>query len=95
MAGCAAVAFGQQLRFDDVVRNLRNPDPRVRLAAVQLLHESKYAEAIAPIAALVTDPVDQIQLEAISAELSFFLLDDVRTKKRVAGFVEVRNPGRG
>jgi len=42
----------------------------------------------------VTDPVDQIQLEAISAELSFFLLEDVRTKKRVAGVVEVRNPGR-
>ena len=90
----AAAAPAQQQRFDDVIRNLRNPDPKVRLAAVQLLRESKYPEAILPIAALVTDPVDQIQLEAISAELSFFLLEDVRTKKRVAGFVEVRNPGR-
>ncbi len=94
LAGCATAGFAQQQRFDDVVRNLRNPDPKVRLAAVQLLRESKYAEAIPPIAALVTDPVDQIQLEAIAAELSFFLLEDVRTKKRVAGFVEVRNPGR-
>ncbi len=90
----AASAGAQQQRFDDVIRNLRNPDARVRLAAVQLLHESKYPEAIGPIASLVTDPVDQIQLEAISAELSFFLLDDVPTRKRVAGFVEVRNPGR-
>lgn len=90
----AAAAPAQQQRFDDVIRNLRNPDPKVRLAAVQLLRESKYPEAILPIAALVTDPVDQIQLEAISAELSFFLLEDVRTKKRVAGFLEVRNPGR-
>lgn len=94
IVGCAASAGAQQQRFDDVIRNLRNPDARVRLAAVQLLHESKYPEAIGPIAALVTDPVDQIQLEAISAELSFFLLEDVRTRKRVAGFVEVRNPGR-
>jgi HEAT repeat protein len=94
VAGCATPALAQQQRFDDVIRNLRHPDPKVRLAAVQLLRESKYPEAIGPIAALVTDPVDQIQLEAISAELAFFLLDDVRTKKRVAGFVEVRNPGR-
>jgi len=94
VAGCATPVFAQQQRFDDVIRNLRNPDPRVRIAAVQLLRESKYPEAIGPIAALVTDPVDQIQLEAISAELSFFLLEDVRTKKLVAGVVEVRNPGR-
>lgn len=90
----ASSALAQQQRFDDVIRNLRNPDPKVRLAAVQLLREAKYPEAIGPIAALVTDPVDQIQLEAIAAELSFFLLEDVRTKKKVAGFVEVRNPGR-
>ena len=82
------------MRFDDVIRNLRNPDPKVRLAAVQLLRESKYPEAIAPMAALVTDPVDQIQLEAIGAELSFFLVEDVPAKKRVALVVEVRNPGR-
>jgi HEAT repeat protein len=66
----------------------------VRLAAVQVLRESKYPEAIGPIAPLVNDPVDQIQLEAIAAELSFFLAEDVPTRKRIAGFVEVRNPGR-
>lgn len=86
--------FGQQARFDDVIRNLRNPDPKVRLAAVQLLRESRYPEAIGPMAALVTDPLDQIQLEAIGAELSFFLVDDVPSKKRLGYVVEVRNPGR-
>ena len=86
--------FAQQARFDDVIRNLRNPDPRVRLAAVQLLRESKYPEAIGPMAALVTDPLDQIQLEAIGAELSFFLVEDVPSKKRLGYVVEVRNPGR-
>jgi len=89
----AAPAFAQQHRYDDVVRNLRNPDPKVRLTSVELLRESRYPEAIEPVAALVTDPVDQIQLEAIAAELSFFLDEDIRTKKRVGGVVEVRNPG--
>ena len=86
--------FAQQVRFDDVIRNLRNPDPKVRLAAVQVLRESRYPEAIGPMAALVTDPLDQIQLEAIAAELSFFLVEDVPSKKRVGYLVEVRNPGR-
>lgn len=90
---CApSLLLAQQVRFDDVIRNLRNPDPKVRLASVQLLRESKYPEAIGPLAPLVTDPVDQIQLETIAAELSFFLTQDVPSKKRLGGVVEVRNP---
>ena len=90
----SGTVLAQQARFDDVIRNLRNPDPKMRLAAVQLLRESRYPEAIGPMAALVTDPLDQIQLEAIAAELSFFLVDDVPSKKRLGYVVEVRNPGR-
>ena len=93
LCGASAVS-AQQARFDDVIRSLRNPDPKVRLAAVQVLRESRYPEAIGPMAALVNDPIDQIQLEAIGAELTFFLVDDVPSKKRVALFVEVRNPER-
>jgi HEAT repeat protein len=92
--GSAVAPAAQQARFDDVIRNLRHPDPKVRLAAVQLLRESKYPEAIGPLAPLVNDPIDQIQLEAIAAELSFFLVQDVPSKKRVGFLVEVRNPGR-
>ena len=94
LAGGAAHAGAQQVRFDDVIRNLRNPDPKVRLAAVKLLRESKYPEAVLPLSALVTDPVDEIQIEAIAAELSFFLVEDVPARKRVALVVEVRNAGR-
>ena len=93
LVAAASPALAQQARYDDVVRNLRNPDPKVRLAAVRLLHESKYPEAMMPIAALITDPVDEIQLEAISAELSFFLVEDVPDKKRVALVVEKRSAG--
>ena len=89
----ATPTLAQQARYDDVVRNLRNPDPKIRLTAVKLLHESKYPEAVTPIAALVTDPVDEIQLEAIDAELSFFLVEDVPAKTRVALVIEKRSSG--
>jgi len=94
LACAPAVVLAQQQRFDDVIRNLRHPDAKVRLAAVQLLHESRYPEAIGPIAPLVNDPVDQIQLEALAAELSFFLGEELPTKKRLGFVVEVRNPAR-
>ena len=85
-------AAAQQARYDDVVRNLRNPDPKVRFSAIRLLRESKYPDSVRPIAALVTDPVDMVQLEAIAAELSLFLVEDIPEKKRVALLVEKRNP---
>ncbi len=85
-----AAVSAQPLRFDDVIRNLRNPDPVARLSAVRLLRDAKYPEAIAPMAPLVLDPVDDIQLETIAAELSFFLEQDVKTKKMVGFVVEKR-----
>lgn len=88
-----SAAVPQQVRFDDVVRNLRNPDPKVRLNAVRLLRESGYGEAIGPMVPLVNDPVDEIQLEAIGAELSFYLVEPVPAKKRVALLIEVRKAG--
>ena len=87
----AVPASAQQLRFDDVVRNLRNPDPKTREAAIRLLRDAKYPEAITPMAALVLDPLDDIQLEAIDAELSFFLPDqDVKSKKMIGHVIEQR-----
>jgi len=94
LMGCGlSASASQQERFDDVIRNLRNPDPKIRVSAVRLLRESKYPEAITPMAALLTDPVDEIQLEAIAAELSFFLVDAVPSKRRVALVLEVRSAG--
>src|SRR5215213_6804506 len=79
-----------QLRFDDVIRNLRNPDPKVRVTAVRLLRDAKYPEAVAPLAPLVIDPIDEIQLETIGAELSFFLEQDVKSKRMVGFILEKR-----
>jgi HEAT repeat protein len=91
--GAAAPVTAQPARFDDVVRNLRNPDPKARLAAVRLLRDAKYPEAIVPIAPLVNDPLDPIQLEAIATELSFFLAQDLPERRRLGFVVEVRNRG--
>jgi HEAT repeat protein len=91
----ASAASAQQLRFDDVIRNLRNPDPKVRLSAVRLLRDAKYPEAVEPMAPLVLDPLDDIQLETIAAELSFFLEQDVKPKKMVGFVVEKRKSGIG
>jgi HEAT repeat protein len=89
----AGVASAQQLRFDDVVRNLRHPDPKTRLSAIHLLRDAKYPEAIAPITPLVLDPIDEIQLEAIAAELSFFLEQDMKSKRMVGFVLEKRRSG--
>src|SRR5918993_201781 len=95
LALCAGhPAQAQQLRYDDVVRNLRNPDAEERMAALKLLRESKHTEAVEPIAPLVLDAMDGIQLTAIDTELSFYLVDDTPGRKRVALIVGVRNGGR-
>jgi HEAT repeat protein len=86
------MAGAQPLRFDDVVRNLRNPDAKTRLSALKLLREAKYPEAIGPIAPLVTDPVDDIQLEAITTELSFYVGEEVKERRMIGFVVERRNP---
>ncbi len=91
--GLASAAWAQEPRFEDVIRNLRNPDAKVRLNAVRLLREARYPEAIGPMAALVNDPVDQIQVEAIDAELAFYLVEDVPARKRIGFVIEVRNAG--
>ncbi len=94
LVAVCSTAAAQPMAFEDVVRNLRNPDPKMRMSALQLLHDAKYPEAIIPIAALIKDPINEIQMEAIDAELSFFLADVVTTKSRVAFVVEVRSEGR-
>ena len=84
----------EQQRFDDVIRNLRNPDFYSRMAALRNLRDAKHLGAIEPIAPLINDPVDEIQLEAIATELSFFLVDPVDARKRVALIVETRRGGK-
>src|SRR5688572_23555562 len=72
-------------QWQDVVRNLRHPDPETRLSAVNRLAEGAHTAAAAQVAALMTDPDDRVQLAAIEAELSFFRADRVGGGVRVLG----------
>lgn len=87
----ASPALAGQVSFEEAVRQLSSPDANVRLRTVQILNSGAYPEAAIPLASVVTDPDDSVQLEAIAGELNLFLADKVVTKRRVALVVEVRN----
>jgi HEAT repeat protein len=89
----AIPCLAQQNEFEDVIRNLRNPDAKVRLNAVRMLREAQHSAAAVAVAPVINDPLDEIQLEAIAAELSFFLIQDLPPRRRVGFVVEVRSKG--
>ncbi|HEX6324782.1 MAG TPA: HEAT repeat domain-containing protein [Vicinamibacterales bacterium] len=84
----------QQAQFQDVVRMLRHPDARERLKSVEMLREAGFMEAAEPVAPLIADPDDDVQLAAIETELSLFMLDD-GSRRRLGGFMVSRpkSPG--
>jgi HEAT repeat protein len=80
--------------FEDVVRDLDSHDPRVRVEAMRALARAGHPEAIGHIATLLTDQVEDLQLEAIDTLLNFYLLDIPTKPKRVAGVFEVSKGSR-
>ena len=79
-----------QVPFEQAATDLTSSDAGTRLRAVLLLKQSSFPEAAVPLAALLTDPQDDIQLEAIAAEMNIFLAEPVVPKKRIAFVVEKR-----
>lgn len=73
-----------------VIRDLNHADPRVKLRAVRSLKAADHPEAAVPLAQAVLDSDNDVQLEAIAAELNIFLADKVAPRKRVGFLVEVR-----
>jgi hypothetical protein len=63
----------------------------VRLRAVRALTPTATLEAAVPLSKAITDADNQVQLEAIAAELNIFLAEKVVPRKRVGLVVEVRN----
>jgi HEAT repeat protein len=80
--------------FEDVVRELDSHDPKVRVEAMRALARAGHPEAIGHIARLLTDPVEDLQVEAIDTLLNFYLLDIPTKPKRVAGVFEVSKGSR-
>jgi HEAT repeat protein len=91
-ASPAPPALSPQGTFEQVIRDLASPDAGTRLKAAEQLKEAAYPEAAVPLAPLVTDPQDEIQLEAIAAELNIFLADKIVPRKRIGFVIEVRTP---
>jgi len=85
-----SVATGGGIPFSQAVSDLGSSDPRIRLRAVRLLKDAAYPEAAIPLAKAVTDQQDEVQFEAIAAELNIFLAEPVVTHKRVGFVVELR-----
>ena len=91
--GVVLLAAGQR-PYEEVTRDLHSPDPAVRVAAMRALAVASYPESMAPIATLLTDQRDDIQLEAIDTLLSFVVVDRFTTTRRVALVVEVKDKQR-
>lgn len=90
--GCAAPAVAQdtapqapRASYEQVVANLRSPDPDIRRDALRALGATAYPEAIAPISQLLTDPMDDIQLETIYTLLSFYHVEKPEVVDRRKG----------
>ncbi len=86
---CTSPAWAQA-SFEQVTQDLASPDAGKRLAAVRLLKEAAYPEAAEPVAKLIGDPEDQIQVEAIATELNIFLAQKIVSRKRIGYVIEVR-----
>jgi HEAT repeat protein len=80
-----------QVTFEKATADLTSADASTRFRAAQMLKEAAYPESAVPLAKLVTDPQDEVQLEAIAAELNIFLAEKIVVRKRVGFVVEVRN----
>jgi HEAT repeat protein len=73
------------------VADLKSPDRDTRLRAVRLLKDAGHPDSAGPLVPLIGDPDDEIQYEAIGAELNAFLAEKIVSKRRVGGVVELRN----
>ena len=80
-----------QIPFERVVEQLANRDKAMRLQAVRMLKDAGYPESAVPLAPAVVDADDEVQLEAIAAELNIFLAERIAPRRRVGLVVEVRN----
>ena len=76
---------------DAAIANLKSPDRDTRLRAVRLLKDTAPLEAALPLVPLLHDADDEIQYEAIGAELNIFMAEKVVSKRRVGLVFEVRD----
>jgi HEAT repeat protein len=91
----AAGRLHGQYSFEEVASGLKHPDPATRLRAIQILKDANYIEAAAPIAVVLEDPDDRVQLAAIDAERALFTSRPLSRRKKIGFIVEVRSADPG
>ena len=84
-----------QYSFEEVASGLKDKDVSTRLRAIQILKDADYAEAADPIAAVLTDADDRVQLAAIDAERALFTNRVVPRRRKVGLIIEVRTVAGG
>lgn len=91
MVAVGALAAAGQTPPEQPTSKLADPDRRIRVEGMRELRDSNQPDAANRIAALLTDPVDAIQSEAIATEVGLFLAEKPAARRYKAGIVEVRN----
>jgi HEAT repeat protein len=79
--GALTASTAAQPQWQDVIRNLRHPEAKTRLEAVERLGRAGYVAAVDPLVPLIRDPDDRVQAAAIDAELTFFLSDRIGDRR--------------
>lgn len=79
-----------QATVDQWVAQLGSKDPDARLKAVRAIKGLGDPATAGPLAGVVVDPENEIQVEAIAAVLNIYLVDKVTPSRRVGFIVERR-----
>lgn len=95
LSGFSRTVAAQQYTFEEVSSGLRHQDAATRLRAIQILKDADYPEAVGPIAAVLADPDDRVQLAAIAAERSLFTTRPIPRRKKIGFVIEVRSVAGG
>jgi HEAT repeat protein len=90
LVALAIVESAAQYSFEQVTSGLKARDAETRIRAIEILRDSGYPEAAAPIAVAIEDSDDRVQLEAIAAERALFLAKIIPRRKKVAHVIELR-----
>ncbi len=93
--GFSRAVYAQQYTFEEVASGLKHPDADTRLRAIQILKDADYPEAAVPIAAVLGDVDDRVQLAAIDAERSLFTSRAIPRRKKIGFVIEVRTVAGG
>src|SRR5213079_3396025 len=75
--------------YEQAIGGLSSADPKVRLHSATLLKESAYVESAIPLAKLLSDPDNAVQLEAIAAEVNIFTAG--KAKPRRVGIITIED----